>query len=79
LDVCEIAHNKTIPAKIEPIKPFRFMGFLLEEFRKRATQNRNCLFGFPAAQSIQPIFPSRRGRVQFFPESSCRLARAIPI
>jgi len=29
LDECGITHNKTIPAKIEPIKPFRFMGFLL--------------------------------------------------
>jgi hypothetical protein len=65
LDACGIAHNKTIPAKIEPIKPFRFMGFLLEEFRERATQNRNCPFGFSAAQSIQPFVPGRNMRPRF--------------
>jgi hypothetical protein len=65
LDECEITHNKTIPAKMKPIKPFRFMGFLLEEFREHATQNKNCLFGFPAAESIQPFVPGRNMRPRF--------------
>jgi hypothetical protein len=26
---CGITHSKTIPAKMKPIQPFRFMGFLL--------------------------------------------------
>jgi hypothetical protein len=26
---CGITHSKTIPAKMKPIQPFHFMGFLL--------------------------------------------------
>ena len=37
LDKCGMTHNKTIPATMKPINPFRFMGFLLQESRERAT------------------------------------------
>jgi hypothetical protein len=64
LDECGIAHNKTIPAKIEPIKPFRFMGFLLEEFRERATQNNNCLFWFSGCAEYTAVCSRQKYAVE---------------